>query len=124
MNKYESFYSSFLEKNKHTVVVIGVPESDEEPGFAYTVGFTHLFHKPELFIYGGQENYAEKLLNLIAEEFTENSSLFDEKNEIVMFNTDFYLENVPTELNEEYLKLACIKYGKDGFCALRVKFLE
>ncbi len=120
MSKYESF----LEQNKHTVVIIGVPESDEEPGFAYTVGFTHLFNRPELIIYGGQENYAEELLGLVAERFKENQTLFDETGVIVMFDTDFCLETVPKHLKEEYLRLACIKYNQNEFNAVRVKFWE
>lgn len=116
-------YLRFLEENNHTPVVIGVPESDEEPGFAYTVGFTHICGLPELFLYGGEGNDAETLLNTLASELKDDPEVLrDQKS--VKLGVGFNFVPMSPRMCQQYLVMACIKYGNKGFKAVKIELDE
>ena len=110
-------YFEFLRSNHHTVAVIGVPHSMEEPGFAYTVGFTHLFGLPELFLYGGEDNDAETILNTLAQEIQKNPK----KRWCHALKFNFDLIPMSQEQCDQYLVCATMKYGKKNFKGVKIE---
>jgi hypothetical protein len=55
------------------VHVVHVPQTDEQPEYSYTVGLWESFGQPEVLVFGLEEEVAEDLLNVVADEASEDA---------------------------------------------------
>ena len=100
--------------------VIMVPEDDEGPAFAYSIGLFKNFSHPEIIVFGLDLDLMHRVINLIGEEIRQGCRLAEGGSlSGILEGFDVRFVNVATRHFSEYLGWAAWFYGHKEFPVLQ-----
>lgn len=100
--------------------VIMVPEDDEGPSFAYSIGLFHTFGHPEIIIFGLDLDLSHQMINLIGEEVRQGHRFADGHTASgILESYDVRFLYVARRQYREYFGYARWYYKDDDFPALQ-----
>jgi len=109
----------------HDVETIGwhillIPEDEEGPGFAFTVGLYHSFRHPEVLIMGLPLQVMMDLLNIVGDQVKAGNRYHpDQRTTDLLEGYECAFRTIPTTAYEEYLGYAMWFYKGTDFPALQ-----
>jgi len=105
----------------HGWQVIKVPEDDEQPGFAYSVGLHTTFGHAEVIVFGLELDLMHRMLNNIGEEIRSGQRFAPgDLSPEVLEDSDVVFRRVERRYYDEYLGYAQRIHHGDGFAAIQM----
>ena len=106
---------------EHGWAVVAVPEDDEGPGFAYSVGLAERFDHPEVAISGMPTDLMHRLVNDAADLVASGTTLAGgARTDALLVGYDCVVRPVAAANFGEYLGAAERYYGRRSFEAVQV----
>lgn len=98
---------------------------DGSPAFAYSVGFFHSYHQPEIIVFGLPQNLSHRLLSDIARQFATGKEVdFDSLSQYLLEDYICKFIRVSSDQAAEYLLSAKWLYIDQPFDALQLVWSE
>lgn len=106
---------------QHGLHIVTVPEDEEGPGFAFSVGLWENFEHPEVILFGLPPDVAIDLLNGLADEVDDGKQFVDgTKHDGLLANYPVRFVAVPREQYRDFLGTARWAYESDDFPAVQL----